>query len=541
MFKSHQITRFRTVPSVLVVALVSALAILLPLIHPPSSRASGGMDAGFGDGGVVVTNLNGSDFAFSVALQANGKIVTAGTSAFGFMLVRYNSDGTLDPSFGAGGTVLKYFGPYNLAYSVTVQPDGKILAAGYHQNSAGGSPDFEVTPIVARFNPDGTPDLSFGAGGIAVVGPGPVESAKALAVQPDGRIVVAGNKMTSTGIMRSPSQFVVSRLDATGALDPTFGSAGKATTSFDQADFLNRIVVQPDGKIVAVGETGASDSGDDGMSVAVARYNTDGSLDSGFGTRGKVVTSAPGGAAGYSAAVQADGKLIVGGEAGSNLLLVRYNTDGSLDSSFGTGGVVSPMDGEAYSVVIDSTGKIVVGGTTAGAAGDVFAIVRFNPDGSLDSSFGINGVAAMDLGFSETGRAVAIDPAGRIIMAGYVQKDPSSTTGTRLGLLAYQPANTSRCMKGAEPGQYIVFSPDGHYKFTLSGKQDMTLSGTGTVSTDGTISTITDRQSDRVVKIVFDTATSTGKAKIKMIMPDGVVPFSIKSTSPNAVCSCAGR
>jgi hypothetical protein len=145
------------------------------------------------------------------------------------------------------------------------------------------------------------------------------------------------------------------------------------------------------------------------------------------------------------------------------------------------------------------------------------------------------------MGLSATGRAVAIDPGSRIIMAGYIQKDPSSTGGTRLGLLAYQPANTNRCMRGAEPGQYLVFNPDGYYKFALCGKQEMTLSGTGAVSTDGNTLTITDRQSDRAVKIVFDTSTSTGKAKIKMIMPDGIVPFSIKSSNPNAVCSCAAR
>src|SRR5215471_11378483 len=135
------------------VAVFCSSIMCMTLLSVNTSRARGGLDFGFGDGGVVVTNLNGSDFAFAIALQSDGKIVTAGTSAFGFMLVRYNSDGTLDPSFGAGGTVLKYFGPYNLAYSVAIQPDGKILAAGYHQNSASGSPDFEVTPIVARFNP----------------------------------------------------------------------------------------------------------------------------------------------------------------------------------------------------------------------------------------------------------------------------------------------------------------------------------------------------------------------------------------------------
>jgi uncharacterized delta-60 repeat protein len=535
------VTRHRTVPSVLII-LVSALAILLPLLRPSHSRASGGMDPGFGDGGVVVTNLNGSDFSFAIALQSDGKIVTAGSSNFGFMLVRYNTDGTLDPSFGSGGSLVSYFGAYNLAYGVAVQPDGKILAAGYLQNSADGSPDFQVTPLVARYNPDGTPDPSFGGGGITVVGPGPVESAKSLAIQPDGKIIVAGNKMSSAGIMRAPSQFVVSRLNPTGTLDPSFGSSGKTTTSFDQVDFLNRVLLQSDGKIIAVGETGASDMGEtDGKSVALARYNPDGSLDAGFGTRGKVVTSTSDGAVGYAAALQPDGKLVVAGADGSHLFLARYNANGSLDSSFGAAGLVSSIAGEAYSVVVDPTGKIVVGGSASGPAGDQFAIVRFNPDGSPDSSFGANGVAAMDLGFSETGRAVALDPTGRIIMAGYLQKDPSSTDGTRLGLLAYQPANTNRCMRGADPGQYVVFNPDGHYKFALCGKQDMTLSGTGAVSTDGTTLTITDRQSDRMVKIVFDTGASTGKAKIKMIMPDGIVPFSIKSTNPNAVCSCAAR
>jgi len=95
-------------------------------------------------------------------------------------------------------------------------------------------------------------------------------------------------------------------------------------------------------------------------------------------------------------------------------------------------------------------------------------------------------------------------------------------------------------MRGAA-GEYVVFSPEGQYKFTLCGKQEMTMAGAGTVSTDGSTLTILDRQPDRVVKIVFDIATSTGKAKIKMVMPEGIMPFTIKSTNPNAVCSCSAR
>src|SRR5262249_35241833 len=151
------------------------------------------------------------------------------------------------------------------------------------------------------------------------------------------------------------------------------------------------------------GDSGASDSDEtDGRSVAIARYNTDGSLDPEFGTGGRIVTSMPEGAAGYAAVLQPDGKIIVTGSAGDQLLLARYNSDGSLDSTFGSGGLISSISGEGYSVVIDSEGKIVVGGSAAGETGDDFAILRFNPDGSPDASFGTDGVATMDLGFSET-------------------------------------------------------------------------------------------------------------------------------------------
>jgi uncharacterized delta-60 repeat protein len=505
-------------------------------------RAGGGLDPGFGDGGIVLNNLSGSDFSFAVALQADGKIVTAGTSNYGFAVDRYNNDGTLDQTFGSSGSVLSYFGPYNLAYGLAIQPDGKILAAGYQQNGTGAEPDFAVTPLVVRYNPDGGPDLSFGSAGIAIVSQAPVESAKAVAIQQDGKIVVAGNRIVPSGAMRGPSQFVVSRLGPDGGLDPTFGSSGKITTSFNLVDFLNLILLQPDGKIIAVGDSGSADTGEtDGRSIAIARYNSDGSLDSGFGAGGKIVTSMAGGAVGYGAALQPDGKLIVTGVSGSQLILVRYNPDGSLDQGFGDGGIISSVDGEGYSVAVASDGSILVGGSAAGAAVDDFTILRFNADGSADAGFGISGAAMMDVGVSAEGRAIAIEPGGRIIMAGYVQKNESSVFGVRFALLAYQPASSSRCMRDSGGGDYVVFDPDGHYKFALCGKKEMALSGIGGVSVDGTALTITDRQPDRVVKITYDSNSSTGKAKIRMIMPDGVVPFTIKATNPNAVCSCAAR
>src|SRR5215471_11982559 len=367
--------------------LLCSSAVMLPMLSTGHTSAGGGLDPGFGDGGIVITNLTGSDFSFAIALQPDGKILTAGTSRFGFTLVRYNPDGTLDQTFGSSGSVLQYFGPYNLAYGLAIQSDGKILAAGYEQNGVAAGPGFTVTPLVARYNSDGTPDSSFGDQGVAAVNQGVVESARAVAIQQDGKIVLAGNRMISPNIMRGPSKFALSRVDSDGRLDQTFGTSGKTTTSFSEVDFLSTILIQPDGKIIAVGDSGETDSGEsEGRSVAIARYNTDGSLDREFGTGGRIVTSMPEGAAGYAAVLQPDGKIIVTGSAGDHLLLARYNSDGSLDSTFGTGGLISSISGEGYSVVVDAEGRIVVGGSAAGETGDDFAILRFNPDGSPDAS-----------------------------------------------------------------------------------------------------------------------------------------------------------
>jgi uncharacterized delta-60 repeat protein len=522
---------------------ICLVAVIVPILAAPSINAGGGLDPGFGDGGIVITNLNNSDFSYAVALQSDGKIVTAGTSNFGFALIRYNPDGALDRTFGSGGTVLEYFGRYNLAYGLAIQPDGKILAAGYQQNGLAPGPDFSVTPLIVKYNPDGSRDSGFGNAGVAAVNLGGVDSARSLAIQPDGKILLAGNDLVAPDIVGAPSKFVIARLNPDGGLDQTFGSAGKISTWFGQADFLNTAVLQTDGKIIAVGDTGPAGSADDteGRSIALARYNADGSLDQTFGSGGKVMTLVQGGAITYSASLQSDGKLIVAGTSGGKLTLARYNPDGTLDSKFGAGGVVSSIDGEGHSVALQPDGKIVVGGSASNGANDEFALLRFNADGSPDASFGANGVAAMDLGLSCEGSAIAIEPDGRIIMAGYVQKNPSSVAGTRFAVMSYQPASSNRCMRDSGTGDYVVFNPDGQYKFAICGKTEMTLSGTGTVTVDGTTLTIVDRQPDRIVKIMFDTGTSAGKAKVKMLMPDGVVPFSIKSTNPNAVCSCAAR
>ena len=280
-----------------------SFVVILPMLLATYTSAEGSLDTGFGDGGIVVTNLSGSDFSYAIALQPDGKIVTAGVSNFGFALVRYNPDGTLDRTFGSGGTVLRYFGPYNLAYGLSIQPDGKILAAGYQQNGIAPGGDFSVNPLVVKYNPDGSLDSGFGNAGAAEVSLGGVDSARSLAIQPDGKIVIAGNDLVAPDIVGAPSKFVLARLNQDGSLDQAFGSAGETSTWFGQADFLNTALIQSDGKIIGVGDTGPASIGEDtqGRSIALARYNTDGSPDQAFGNSGKVVTSVPGGIITYSA------------------------------------------------------------------------------------------------------------------------------------------------------------------------------------------------------------------------------------------------
>jgi len=249
----------------------------------------------------VTTDFGGSDYGFSVALQPDGKIVVAGYAGGDFALARYNSDGALDTSFGSGGKVTTDFGGsyHPDGFSVALQPDGKIVVAGY----AGG--DFAL----ARYNSD-------------------------------------------------------------GALDTSFGSGGKVTTDFGGSDAGYSVALQPDGKIVVAGYAG--------LDFALARYNSDGALDTSFGTGGKVTTDFSGGRdVGYSVALQPDGKIVVAGYAGVDFALARYNSDGALDTSFGSGGKVT-TDFRRFRLWTFRRAPARRQDRVAGYAGVDFALARYS-------------------------------------------------------------------------------------------------------------------------------------------------------------------
>jgi uncharacterized delta-60 repeat protein len=283
--------------------------------------------------------------------------------------------GDLDTTFGSGGKLLvEFFGFTDTGKAIAIQRDGKyVIAAQVH---SGSSFDFGV----ARYNNNGTPDLTFGNGGkvntdfsappFSSVDDDPFD----IVIQPDGKIIVVGsvNRTSVTG-----EDFGIARYNSDGSLDASFGTGGKVVTDFggqppfNNFDALEDIALQADGKIVAVGVGSMIESSGFGL----ARYNSDGSLDHSFGTEGKVVTRIGELSRATAVKVQADGKVVAGGDStestassNSNYALARYNADGSLDGGFGEAGAVTTdffgLPDFATHLTLQSGGKIILVGST---------------------------------------------------------------------------------------------------------------------------------------------------------------------------------
>jgi uncharacterized delta-60 repeat protein len=384
---------------------------------------AGDLDPNFGTGGKVTTPFVGGDaFAVAVALQADGKIVAAGHAAEGLGLARYSADGTLDPTFGSDGTVTAGGGR---ASDIAIQSDGKIVVARAERHSGATRFDFGVT----RFDADGRLDATFGRSGSATTAFGrrASVSAQGVAVQRDGRIVVFGEAWVGG---EEPA-FVGARYNRNGRLDTSFSRDGRVMTllgsEFPPLDGAVDVAIQVDGKIVVAG--GA---------FGLARYNANGTLDRSFGRRGTV---GPDFDALYDdqvfeVAIQRDRKIVVAGsdvEEGydyyfSSFALERYNRNGSRDRSFKRDGTVRTTFTEpqsfAFALAIQADGKLVVAGTTGDEeTGDSkFALARYNANGTLDDSFGTGGRLETDFasGSADWASDVAIQADGAIVAAGSV-------------------------------------------------------------------------------------------------------------------------
>jgi uncharacterized delta-60 repeat protein len=378
--------------------------------------AAGALDRAFSSDGLVTTNLGfNNDIANSVAIRANGKIIVGGWAGNDFAIARYKANGKLDKTFGTNGIVRTNFAngeadSIDDIDGIVIQSDGKIVAAG------GSHGDFAM----ARYNADGSLDKTFGDDGLVVTDFGSnSDRAQELALQENGAIVVVGS---------AGGNFAVARYLADGSPDNSFSGDGRLLTNFGfKNDIANSVAIQEDGKIVAGGWAGND--------FSLARYNTNGTLDKTFSGDGKVSTNFANGASDsvddiHSIALDSSGRIVAGGTAGGDFGLARYLTDGSLDTSFGNQGLVVTSFGDGLdrirSIAIQDDGKIVA----AGEAGGDFAVARYRSNGKLDKTFNSDGKVTSELsGGDDVIKSIAIQENGAIVAVG--------SSGTDFALARY--------------------------------------------------------------------------------------------------------
>ncbi|MFI3137597.1 MAG: Calx-beta domain-containing protein, partial [Methylococcaceae bacterium] len=351
------------------------------------------------------------DFANAVITQPDGKILVAGYSNNGsnddFALMRYNSNGSLDASFDSDGIVTTAFNFSKDWGRSVVRIEDKILVAGSSND------DFALV----RYNSDGSLDTSFDSDGKVTTDlmSSSYDWSNSIAIQNDGKILVAGTASSSS------ANFALVRYNTDGSLDTSFDSDGIVTTLIESGNWGYSVILQPDNKILVVGNYSGVNNG-----LALARYNSDGSLDTSFDNDG-IVTTALSSYGIYSATLQADGKILAAGYGYNNnedFALVRYNSNGSLDTSFDGDGIVttdfSSFTDEARSVTVQADGKILVAGHSGSYPNYDFALARYNSDGSLDTSFDGDGKVITTIGSSgDYGWSVAVQTDSKILVTGF--------------------------------------------------------------------------------------------------------------------------
>ena len=407
-------------------AVIAAIVIVMSLLAPRRAEAAAGdLDPRFGNGGVTFTDFSQTDdYAYSVAVQADGKIVLSGQSGIypdlHSALVRYNRNGRPDSTFGTGGKVTVSFGTVSdYLFKVALQSDGKIVAVGATNGTAF---------LLARFNADGSLDQAFGSNGSVETTFGDqTAEARAVALQADGKIIVVG--VSGAGPYSELNDFVLARYDSNGSLDQTFGTGGKVKTHFPGVDntgsSATSVALQSDGKLVVGGYRKQSDRTP--HEFALARYNSNGTLDSPFGQAGKVMTRLGlGDAFSFGIALQSNGRIVLAGYSDTTLdhdfSLVGYTSNGTLDATFGNGGIVttdfsSASDDIAYAMTMQADGKLVVAGRTGEYPENDFAVARYSSDGQLDQTFGVGGKVVSDFSSIDQAYGVALQN-GKIILAG---------------------------------------------------------------------------------------------------------------------------
>jgi uncharacterized delta-60 repeat protein len=360
-------------------------------------------DAGFGTSGKVISPSE--DAVKAMARQSDQKIIATGNNGglstsmqSHFRTCRYNTDGTPDVSFNGQGFVVTEIGFSSFPEAVAVQGDGKILVAGNY-TTGDFVPGFH--PALVRYNTDGTLDAGFANNGVLADEVRFTEEMRDMVLQPDGKIIIGGQV---SGLDNGPAtQFMLIRYHANGTRDSSFGEAGVVITPIGPFAAIEDIALQPDGKIIAAGVQGIHDpNGGMYTRYALARYTGSGELDTYFGNNGIVTTDVVPEASDRIQAMELlpDGKILAAGAWFDRHTLVRYTTDGTIDMSFGTNGrIIREMPGGALSLLIRNDGRFICGVQLSDGENDLdFVMHGYEANGAVDNTFGNQGTLITNVG-----------------------------------------------------------------------------------------------------------------------------------------------
>lgn len=358
-------------------------------------NTDGSLDTSFGTNGKVISNVGGTDFSGfqHIAIQTDNKIIVSGINNIGsanydFAMIRYNSDGTLDNTFGTNGVVITDFNNgRDECYSIALQNDGKIILAG-QTYLAGEYYNFGI----ARYNSNGSLDSTFGTNGKVSIDFGfnsvnshSNDGAYSIKIQSNGKLILGGWSDYS-GIIEV-NKFAIMRLNTNGILDATFGTNGKVITDFGNDNVILALAIGSDDKIIAGGQIGFGTN--QNTKIGIAKYDSNGILETTFGTNGKVQTQINTSMMKdniWALTLQNDNKIVAGGyslnSSNYDFSILRYNTDGTLDTSFNLNGIINTdfnnSQDRAYAITIQNDDKIVAGGFTNSGTSYNFALARYN-------------------------------------------------------------------------------------------------------------------------------------------------------------------
>lgn len=418
-------------------------------------NAQNGLDPTFGNNGTVTTEFgNDGSLASNVLQLSDNSFVVVGGSYDSneddtdLAVAKYNEDGSLDTTFGVNGKlVFALSGKFIDAYDVKEDASGNLLIAAVLTEES----DYTTMALLMRLTPSGATNTDFGTNGMVVTdfGSGLEAGAYALALQNDGKIVIAGATFDYTDPQYDElGDFALARYNANGSLDTTFGNNGYVVTAFNANyfDVPTSMQIQTDGKIVAAGYTGTEDptTFEDSGDIAVARYNMNGSLDSSFGTNGKKVIDLVEFDFAIGMNFQTDGKILLVGDISGDenpeedAFLIRLNTDGSMDTGFSTDGVIvipdypgADADGysTASSVFQNTDGSIFVAGRANSNTSFTYTtITKYTADGNPDTAFRENGYFIF-LEDDYDARKSIITTSGKLLTVGYKNDEEASQFG----------------------------------------------------------------------------------------------------------------